>query len=177
MLGAATWWQVVSSIAAAVGAVAAAVGAIAAWRAASASRATSRDALEALAVGIRPGLKVRFTTILSDAGPQRAVIVQNDSEWPATDLDFELRFRDGRSISDHVERLDPVKGNHAPTDDGQWSVLLGLAGEARIPSLEEVAKSAVLRYSDDRRIARYEGGHFPVHEDRHGRSRVDGLRD
>lgn len=156
MLAAAKWWEVVSAFGVAVGALAAAVGAIAAWRAASASRATSRDALEALAVGICPALKVRFTTVVSNAGVHRTAIVQNESEWAAADLVFELRFRDGTSISERTERLAPPKARRQPPDDGQWSVVLAPAGEPGSPTVEELAEIAVLRYSDDRRIRRYE---------------------
>ena len=138
-----------------MGALAAAAGAIGAWRAASASRATSRDALEALAVGIRPTLEVRFTTVLSNAGTHRTAIVANVGDWAAADLAFELRFRDRSSVSDRIERLAPAKGRRQPPSDGEWPVVLAPAGEPS-PTIEELAESAVLRYSDDRRIARYE---------------------
>jgi hypothetical protein len=49
-------WSVVSGLGAALGGIGAAVGGVAAWRAASASRATSRDALEALGLALVPTL-------------------------------------------------------------------------------------------------------------------------
>ena len=150
VLAAAEWWEVVSAVGAALGALAAAVGAIAAWRAASASRATSRDALEALAVGIRPRLRVSVADEYPAA--KRIATVENVSEWPARDLVFELRLRDGTVQREESEQLDPVKGLRGGT---QWFVVLEGSSPGG-PSLEASAKSIVVRYSDDRRIARYE---------------------
>jgi hypothetical protein len=110
------WWEVAGALGGAVGGLAAAVGAIAAWRAASASRATSRDALEALAVGIRPRLNVEFANLSRrDASGRplpahRVAQIINEGEWPAADVEFEFRFRDGRRVRDRTERLDPAKG-------------------------------------------------------------------
>jgi len=161
MFAVAKWWEVLGAAGTAVGAIAAAVGAIAAWRAASASRATSRDALEALAVGIRPRLRVQFPHVHrgdAQGQPLPAQIVawvQNVSEWPARDLAFELRFRDGRVVRDLAERLEPAKGVEPFHGGAHWEVVL-VPGEPGGPSLEQAGESAVLRYSDERHIARYE---------------------
>jgi hypothetical protein len=155
MRGEVQWWEVVSAVGTAAGAIAAAVGAFAAWRAASASRATSRDALEALAVGIRPALEVRFVVLGNTTGSHHAAIVDNVSEWPATHLVFDMRFRDGHAISERAERLDPARGDGQAPNDGRWTPVLAPA-EPRTTFFAEIADSAVLRYSDDRGIARYE---------------------
>lgn len=157
MLAATPWWQVVSAVGAAAGAIAAAVGAGAAWRAANASRATSRDALEALAVGIRPRLDVDFAGVVRADGDQEQLAgdlvaeVSNISEWPATDLSLEVGFRDGRIVREQTERLAAPTGDREGSLSGEWRVAIRPGAP-----IDRAPQFAVLRYSDDRRIARYE---------------------
>ena len=170
MLAAAEWWEVVGALGAAAGAIAAAVGAVAAWRAASASRATSRDALEALAVGIRPRVSVGVQQLPRQPGcpmpgPTRLVVrVVAVGEWPARDLDLEATFGDGERFRDRREHLD-AGGDPMNTREPQ---LAGPAPRRRrgngrprqatvIDWPEHLA--VTLRYSDSRDVARYEYGY------------------
>lgn len=155
------WWEVVSSIGAAVGAGAGAVGATAAWRAATASRATSRDALEALAVGIRPRLKAEFGVLHrgdehgQPTGAQLAAWVTNEAEWAATDVTLDVEFRDGRHVGERTERLDAHPRVDPTPHAEQWTVTLGEV-PAGAQSIHSHGKEAILRYSDERGIARYQ---------------------
>jgi hypothetical protein len=90
--------------------------------------------------------------------PQPAQLVawiQNVSEWTATDLALEFRFRDRRVVRNDSERLEPSKGLEPIHGGVHWEVVLAPA-EAGGSPLEQTAESATLRYSDARRIARYE---------------------
>jgi hypothetical protein len=163
---AAAWWEVVGAVAAAVGALAAAAGAGAAWRAASASAATSRDALEALAVGIRPRVRITWRQLPRRPGdpmpcPTRLFVrVVAVGEWPATDVDLEAVLSDGEHVRDHLEQLD-AGGDFMGDRDPQWLVPLrdvtaewpaAMGGGIDWP--EQL--SVTVRYSDARGVARYE---------------------
>ena len=104
-------WVVVAALGAAVGGVAGAVAAVAAWRSANASRATSRDALEALAVGIFPTLSVRTQGDVVDDTPTGKVSLTIGNEslrgWAASDLMLEIRHRDGHVDRHQRERMNP----------------------------------------------------------------------
>src|SRR5690349_16147286 len=106
------WGQVVGGVGTGIGAIAAAIGAIAAGRAASASRDTSRDALEARAVGNRPrphtGYRQRPLRPDEPMPAKRTRLllrVVNVSEWPASDLALEATLSDGQRVSEQTERL------------------------------------------------------------------------
>jgi hypothetical protein len=144
----ASTWEVIAAVGTMLGGVGAAVGAVFAAIAARSSRATSKDALEALAVGIRPRPGYYFSPKSDSTGTRVLAAVDNPSEWPASDLTFEFRFRDGRVVHDSAERL-------PPGGDEEWSVVL-LDSPPPNMDLEREADYAVLRYSDDRGIARYE---------------------
>lgn len=156
MLAATHSWEAVSALAAAGGAIAAAVGSVAAWRAASASRATSRDALEALAVGIRPQLVIDFDGVAranADGEPPPGALVaevSSISDWAATDLRLEVRFRDGRLVHRTTERLAPSSVGTG-VEGRAWTVAIDPGEPA-----DRAPESAALRFSDERRIARYE---------------------
>ena len=69
-------WTILGAIGAMVGGFGAAIGGVAAWRAASASRETSRDALEALGLAIAPSLA-------GDAGIQPIQDGSETGRWHA----------------------------------------------------------------------------------------------
>lgn len=146
------WYEVVGALGAAVGGLGAAVGAVAAWRAAAASRATSRDALDALALAIAPTLGAEFAvspqTDESGVGRWTARIFNGSSQFAATDVAFEAIFRDGHAVRDTTERI-------APSEDREI-LLRETALPPGGPSLDEAGETAVIRYSDERNIARYE---------------------
>ena len=141
-------WELVASVGTALGGLAAAASAFFSWQASKASVVTSRDALEALAVGIRPRPSYWFPVETDPTGTRQLAMINNLGEWPATQLEFEARFRDGRVIRDRAERL-------APVDRGgeDWKVVLE---DPPAGTVEEKVDFAILRYSDDRGIARYE---------------------
>jgi hypothetical protein len=128
------------ALGAAVGGVGAAIGAGAAWRAAKASQATSRDALEALAVGIRPRVRIAVRQIPLRPqdpmpGPTRlAVRVVAVGEWPAADLEVDAAALDGQQMhatSEHLDGGGEFMGDHGP----QWVVPLREVTADRPPKI------------------------------------------
>lgn len=139
------------ALGAALGGIGAAVGGVAAWRAASASRATSRDALEALGLAIAPTLTgdagIDPFQDGSETGRWRARIFNVSTQNAATKLHFEAHFADGATVKEELERLDPGE---------TWTVQLRIIGmPPGGPSHEEAGRYAFLSYSDERQILRY----------------------
>lgn len=161
------WAQFLGIGATALAAIMGAVAAIAAWRSAKYSQATSHDALEALALGIKPQL-VFAPTLYHEGGKdsQYFLMVRNPSEWDATDIDVEVLLRNGKTIHSHTERLPALHGKQA--EPGKFMRAdLGIPLEQH----EEVQKligSIVIRYSDYRSIARYEQGIDYSYEEKPG---------
>jgi hypothetical protein len=168
MVAAAQWWEVAGAIGAVVGGLGAAVGGIAAWKAASAARATSRDALEALAVGIEPRVHVELGEEPRTPGDplptstRMSLNVRNSSRWPAADIDIEVTYDDGERLQRHAELLEPM------ADDGDMNLpLRDVTPEWPAHNWEPI--DVTVRFSDLRTIARYEvtrtvklrGGHLP----------------
>lgn len=145
-------WTVLGAIGAAVGGMGAAVGGVAAWRAASASRATGRDAMEALGLAIAPTLTgeagIDPLRDGSDTGRWEARIFNTSTQYAAAKLHFEATFEDGVTVKDELERLGPGE---------TWTVQLRTIGmPPGGPSPEEAGRYAFLRYSDERRILHYQ---------------------
>lgn len=145
-------WTILGSIGAAVGGIGAAVGGIAAWRAASASRDTSEDALEALGLAIAPTLAgdagIDPLRDGSETGHWHARVFNVSKQYAAASLHFEATFEDGLTVKDELERLGPGE---------TWTVQLRTIGmPPGGPSPEEAGRYAFLRYSDERRILRYQ---------------------
>ena len=160
-MAATSGWVIVGAIGAAVGGIGAAAGGVAAWRAASASRATSRDALEALGLAIAPALTgdagIDPLRDGSDTGRWEARIFNNSVQYAAANLHFEAAFEDGTTVKDERERLGPGE---------VWTVnLRTIEMPPGGPSLQEAGRHAFLRYSDERQILRYqmEFGFFGAH--------------
>lgn len=145
------WYDVVGALGAAVGGLGAAIGAAASWRAASASRSTSQDALEALALSMVPALDVDFAVQPQGDGHlgDWTARVRNVSQrFAANDIVFEARFADGLALHRSIEHLGP----------GEYRTLTmrQIAMPPGGPTSSDAGKSALIRYSDERRIARYE---------------------
>jgi hypothetical protein len=141
-------WTVVAGLGAAVGGIGAATSALFAWRSAKASQTTSRDALYALAVGIRPILHIS-TAIRPDE--HVVLTVQNPSAWAANDIRLEVRYRGAPEESHRRERMDPK-------ETPAWVVPLRdvkRAGRDGFDGARAKVESVVLSYSDHRDIARY----------------------
>lgn len=149
------WYEVVGALGAAVGGLAAAVGAVAAWRAASASRATSRDAMDALALALAPRLRIECWPVAepegSDSGVWKAEIF-NESEFAATNVVLEAHFRDGQRLQEHIERLAGGTIEAVPMRD--------IEPPPAGPTIAQSGEELVLRYSDERGIGRYELRHL-----------------
>jgi hypothetical protein len=133
-------------------ALAGTAGAGAAWRSASASQATSRDALNALALGIVPTLNLDTVIDPLEDGTTRgrwaARSINGSSQFAATDVHLEATFQDGHVVSQATERI-------APGDT--WLVTFReIEMPPGGPAPDEAGKSLVLRYSDERHIARHE---------------------
>lgn len=148
--------QLITEICSAIGGLAAAAGAEAAWRSANASRETSRDALEALAVGIKPYLDVRTILGVEHGAPTGELFVEvyNSSAWPASDVRLEVRHRTGR-----VDKESRWRVGSDRLGEQRWTVLLRDVQPASVDVFAEVRQrieSVVLTYSDERSIARYE---------------------
>lgn len=151
MIAATHWYEVIGALGAAVGGLGAAVGAVAAWRAASASQSTSRDALEALALAIVPALEVDFAVQPKGnlhAGAWTARIRNVSQRFAANDIVFEAEFADGLAAHRAFEHLGP----------GEYRTLTmrEIAMPPGGPTPAEAGTSALIRYSDERNIARYE---------------------
>lgn len=168
MLAATSGWVIAGSIGAAIGGVGAAVGGAAAWRAASAARDTSRDALEALAVAIEPRVHADLFEEPQKPGEplptamRMALNVRNSARWPASDVHVQVTYASRQVVEQHAELLEPM------ADEGDLNVpLRDVTGEWPPHEWEPVA--VTVRFSDIRAIARYEvtrtvklrGGHLP----------------
>jgi hypothetical protein len=168
-MAATSGWTIVGALGAGVGGIGAAVGGVAAWRAASASRATSRDALEALGLAIAPAFAgdagidpLRDGT---DTGRWHARLFNISTQYAATNLQFEAIFEDGVTVKHELERLRPGE---------TWTVQLRVIEmPPGGPSAEEAGRNAFLRYCDERQILRYQlefgflGTHAPDGSIRH----------
>jgi hypothetical protein len=127
-----------------------AAAAVAAWVSALASRRTSRDALAALAVGIRPDL--RLDALRGGDPPRDELIVRNDGEWDALNVDVDILLRDGRTISDGRGTLRPlVTRTGEPTGD-LFTIDLGRPEE---PAPSDRFRRVIVTFTDSRRIATY----------------------
>jgi hypothetical protein len=139
-----------------------------------ASRTTSREALEALAVGIRPEIELALRHYPHDEHPDLVRWVArmfNVSEWTATDLVFEATLPEDRHLRDTRFRLLPTEGSSQMDDQPPyWDVPL-----ATVPREwpDEGARSrATLRWSDSRGIATYERRYEFVMRPRMGPSAI-----
>jgi hypothetical protein len=79
-----------------------------------------------------PRLGCTFPVVHDASGPHLEAIIDNESEWPAADLAFEMHFRNGRVVRDRVERLAPDSRGGQP-----WRVVLGDPPEAGHPMERE----------------------------------------
>jgi hypothetical protein len=146
-------WQVAGAIAGIVAALATAVAAWAAWKAASASERTSHESRHALAVALRPNVRAQVgdpETVDGGNGTRLVVVVQNVTEWDATDVEVEVSYRDGETIRDSTERLG---SRIRDTDEGR-RIRLRVEPKDRHPY--EALSRLTVRWSDAQRISRYE---------------------
>jgi hypothetical protein len=145
------WYEIVGGLGAAVGGVGAAVGGTAAWRAASASKDASRDAADALALGLKPLLALEAIAVADPEGSEQgkwSARIHNASPFSAVDIVLEARFRDGERVRREVERLGSM--------ESETVLLRNIAAPPAGPSPEQAGEGLALRYSDERRLARYE---------------------
>jgi hypothetical protein len=163
------WRFVVPQSIAALTAGAATAGAIAAWRAArasergaEASERTSRDALVALAIAIKPRINVDTIDIHAADSNRSVVLVQNISEWQAADVEVEIRLRSGQIVDAHATILEPSQTAVGLPTGADFEVQFGQPGptETHASRLDRV----LVRYSDLRRIRRYEYRQIWSHE-------------
>ncbi len=144
-----------------------AIAAVASWRSASSSSDASRDAREAVAIGIAPRLAL-FPDLLTevDQGVNRPTGVQirvnNTSGWAAVDVSLEIRYRDQPLVTVRRERLPSPDDWIVPLPD------LDGTGKDGYDDLRERVEGVTVAYSDERSIARYQtpldivGGAVPV---------------
>lgn len=153
---AASHWEVITAVGTAIGGLGAAVGAVAAWKAAAASRATSHDALEALAIGIEPSVHMALNQEPRDANvpmpsPTRLTLnVRNSGRWPASEVDIAITLADGEVMRSDHELLDTM------AQDGDINLPIRDVTSTWPPHDQAEPLSTVIRYSDIRGIARYE---------------------
>lgn len=122
---------------------------------AAASRAETEEEREAFAIVIKPQLAVRTTFDVSDGRPTGKMFleVHNASQFTATDIEAEVRYRDGRVETDALERMNP---DHV--GEPRWTVQLVGVSPATGDVFAEVrqqVESVTLWYCDVRRRARY----------------------
>jgi hypothetical protein len=148
------WKFVIPQSIAALTAGAAMFGAIAAWRAARASERTSRDALVALAIAIKPRINVD-TLDMHGANRSRSIaLIQNTSEWDAIDVEVEVRLRDGSVVEDTTAVLKTAQTAVGLPTGADFEVEFGepAPDETHASRLDRV----LVRYWDSRKIRRYE---------------------
>jgi hypothetical protein len=147
----AQWYDLVGAIGGGIGGIGSMLGAAAAWRAAASSRETSRDALEALALGLRPVVDANAIAVPEQMGDARSpwrLRVWNAGEHAARDVSVAAEFLDGLRVKESWERLGP--------GDEVELMLREVATPPGGPTEAEAGEQIVVRFSDDRDIARYE---------------------
>lgn len=141
------------AVGAGVGGIGACLAAVFAWLSAKASRATGRDALEALAVGIKPTIGVHTKSVGRPTWLTQ-LDVYNASGWPARKVHVEMRYRDGRTVAHDRHRFD--------SGDPHWFIDMPDITQSTVNPLDssgtarEIVEAVVIAYSDDREIARYQ---------------------
>lgn len=177
--GGASALDIAVAAATAAGGVGAAIGASAAWLAARASRRTSRDALAALAVGLRPSVSADVTRYVGGEPLEARLVarVHNTvSEFDALEVQVEVLLRSGETIRGATERLGP----------SNRSFELTLIRDAPDVIIQNLVDRMTVRYWDARHIARYELEHVyftavmedgtTLHDWRERHEQVDGPR-
>lgn len=152
------WVEVTGALAAVVAAVAGAVAAVAAWRSAAASSSTSRDALEALGLAIRPTLYAALTRTQTHTEPARTVfMVSNKETFDAVDIEVEVVRRDGRVVRSSCKLL---RGKETQPAEAGIDRFEGDIGD--LPDTFDqfqLFDVVFVRYCDARRINQYEQRH------------------
>jgi hypothetical protein len=110
---------------------------------------------EALAIVIKPQLAVRTIFEVSDGQPTGEMFleVHNASQFTATRVEAEIRYRDGRIETAALESMDPDR-----VGEPRWRVPLAGVSPATGDVFAEVrqqVESVTLSYCDARRLARY----------------------
>ena len=116
-----------------------------------ASRSTSRDALEALALAMVPALEIDFAvqpTAGGHVGDWTARVHNVSQRFAASDVVFEAEFADGLGVHRSFEHLGPR--------EHRTLTMRQIAMPPGGPTSDQAGRSASIRYSDERRIARYE---------------------
>ena len=116
----------------------------------------SSDAKEALAIGMKPSIGVRTILGVDRGAPTGEMFVEldNASGWTARDVRLEIHRRDGHVDADDRYRMQPDRHS-----EPRWTVPLRGVKPATGDVFAEVRaqiESAVVTYSDERDIARYE---------------------
>ena len=116
----------------------------------------NRDAKEALAIGMKPSFGVRTILGVERGLPTGEVFLElnNTSGWTARDVRLEINRRDGHVDTHSRDRMQPDR-HFEP----RWTVLLrGVRPETGdvFADVRKEIESAVVAYSDERDIARYE---------------------
>lgn len=164
-----------TAVGALAAAIATAVAAMAALRAAQQSNATARDAMEALGLAMQPTLDGSFMLYvigeLNGTREEYRAVIENKSNWSAMDVEVEARLSDGRSCSEHFERIGPATSNHPGLPIEPTRVFILIPGGPKTPTSEPVdgeklrfVDQLILRFSDERRALRWEQNIQYIHE-------------
>jgi hypothetical protein len=110
---------------------------------------------QAFAIVIKPQLAVRTTFDVEDGEPTGDMFleVHNASQFTATDIEAEVRYRDGRAKTDTLARMNPDQ-----VGEPRWNVQLVGVSPATGDIFAEVRQQierVTLSYCDVRRLARY----------------------
>jgi hypothetical protein len=171
------WGTVIGLVIAGASALAGIVGAVVSVRSASASKSSSRAAREAHAIAIKPQLRAdAFGTV----GPTRegwknVVVVTNNAQWNALDVDVEIHLRDGRDVKKTSAVLRPIlTAGGAPTTES-FEVEYGEVALSKSQD-ENPVERVFVRYWDAQRIRRYElRTFFSVGGFRREEEQIEGL--
>ena len=152
-------WEAVAAVAGLLSAIAAAVSATNSWRAASASQQTSRNAMEALAVGLRPKVQARVSPVVYGTNPQGTQVahrleawVKNFSDHEAVDIEVEARGLDGTALTAHAAQVRPSSFRTWKNRDETNDLRPTLAEGDAQPNIERL----VVRFWDAKKLAQYE---------------------
>jgi hypothetical protein len=129
------------------------IGALAAWRAASASASTSRDAAEALGIAIKPTMKVQDGM---ENGKIPILYITNGSPFDAKDIRVTVRMRDNQEVMAQAERLAAATTLANQPVEPPLRVELPDVSDGIVHDMVGTISVMHVRYSDDRRLCRYD---------------------
>lgn len=147
---AASWIEAITAASALVASVAGLIAAVAGARAAEAARTTASHARDALGYSIKPDLTIEIAPY---GIAQRQPKVRCATGFGAVELEYECHYRNGRMF---VASRDSLGGRTDPVGR-EWTIKdVGPIWDRLKDTFSNDLDRHVLRYSDERRVVRWE---------------------